>query len=261
MLNFIRAIKAHDTMEFKNSFRSVDILMIDDFQFMGGKDSTQEEFFHTFVSLISQKKQLVVSADKPPSELAGIEDRLRSRLGGGLVVNIHPPTYELRLGILEQKLKQNGKEIDGEIVKLIAENVRTNVRELEGALMRICAQIEFFGREMTLESARSILSDMFSKSMPEVTDKRILETVSLFYGLEYSDIFSQSRLKKIVKARQVAMFLCREINKRSLPEIGRLFGGKDHTTALYGIKKIDSEMSAKPPVRDEMNSIRQKLGR
>lgn len=259
MLNFIKAIKSHTTIEFKNSFREVDILMIDDFQFMGGKDSTQEEFFHTFVYLISQKKQLVVSADKPPSELGGIEDRLRSRLGGGLVVNIHPPTYELRVGILEQKLKQNGKNIDGEIVKMIAENVRTNVRELEGALMRVCAQIEFFGHRMTVESARAILTDMFSKTDREITDKCIIETVASFYQLDYQEMFSQSRLKKIVRARQIAMFLCREINKRSLPEIGRLFGGKDHTTALYGIKKIDAEITNKQPVKEEMETIRQQL--
>lgn len=259
MLNFIKAIKSHTTIEFKNSFREIDILMIDDFQFMGGKDSTQEEFFHNFVYLISQKKQLVVSADKPPSELGGIEDRLRSRLGGGLVVNIHPPSYELRVGILEQKLKQNGKKIDDEIVKMIAENVRTNVRELEGALMRICAQIEFFGHKMTVESARAILNDMFSKTDREITDKCIIETVANFYELDHDQMFSQSRLKKIVRARQVAMFLCREINKRSLPEIGRLFGGKDHTTAFYGIKKIDAEVNNRQPVREEMETIRQKL--
>ncbi|WP_187440107.1 chromosomal replication initiator protein DnaA [Candidatus Nesciobacter abundans] len=255
MVKFINALKRRDMMAFKDDFRSVDMLMIDDFQFLAGKESTQEEFFHTFVYLISQSKQLVISADKPPSELSGIEERLRSRLGSGLVVNVYPATYELRLSILKEKTES--KKVDPKVLEFIAEHVTSNVRELSGALNRVFAYFEMFNRPITIEVAKSVLNDFTAKK--KITKEDILKKVCVHYSIHESDIMSSSRKKVIVKARQFAMFLCRDMTDSSLPEIGRLFGGKDHTTALYSIRQVEKLSKQDASVMCEIEDIRNSL--
>jgi chromosomal replication initiator protein len=260
MMNFIRAIKNHDTMSFKNCFRGVDLLMIDDFQFMGGKDSTQEEFFYNLTSLVTQNKQLVLSADKAPSELLGVGDRLKSRIGGGLVVNINAAPYDVRVKILQQKALQYGKIISQDIICMIAENVNSNVRELEGALLRICSEIEFCGGDMSIDTARSVLNNIFTKKVVEISTTDIIKSVAHFYDLDCDDLLSSKRIKNIVKARQVAMFLCRDLTKKSLPTIGRLFGKKDHTIALYSIKQVEDKLHSDKSFSNEIDSIRNQIG-
>ncbi|QEK38325.1 chromosomal replication initiator protein DnaA [Candidatus Cytomitobacter primus] len=253
MMKFINALKQRDMMDFKDELRSFDVLMIDDFQFLSGKDSTQEEFFHTFVYLISQGKQLIISADKAPSELSGIEERLRSRLGSGLVVNVHPANYELRLSILKEK--SVGRNISDDILQFIAENVKSSIRELGGALMRVIAYVDFFKKDLNLDTVRGILKE-FVQDKKSITPSIIIDSICEYYSLNKDELCSKSRKKEILKPRQIAMYLCRELTDSSLPEIGRLLGGKDHTTALYSIKKIESSIDSEVNLGLELDNIR-----
>ncbi|QEK37813.1 chromosomal replication initiator protein DnaA [Candidatus Cytomitobacter indipagum] len=253
MLKFINALKQKDMMSFKEELRSFDILMIDDFQFLSGKDSTQEEFFHTFVYLISQGKQLVISADKPPSELSGIEERLRSRLGSGLVVNLHPANYELRLSILKEK--SIGRNINDEILQFIAENVKSSIRELGGALMRVIAYVDFFKKDLDLDTVKGILKEFVQHKKP-ITPELIIDSICKYYNIEKDELCSKSRKRNILKPRQIAMYLCRELTDSSLPEIGRFLGGKDHTTAMHSIKKIEQSIDS---LESELQDIKQMI--
>lgn len=263
MLTFIKAIRSgkDGTMEFKESFRHTDYLIIEDFQFMAGKDCTQEEIFYNFVDLISKKKQLIVSADKKPCELSGIEKRLKTRLGGGLTVYIHPAPFELRFAILQQKAKQYNKKIDESVLNMLAERVDTNIRELEGALTRICAQMDFFGKQINLDLAFSALDEMLNTSTKTVSTAMILDAVCEACKIQKDVLLSTSRLKHIVKARQIAILLCRDISKKSLPEIGKIFGGKDHTTALYAIRIMREKMTKMPELAREIEKIKASLYR
>ncbi len=253
MIKFITALKQRDMMSFKEELRSFDYLMIDDFQFLSGKDSTQEEFFHTFVYLISQGKQLIISADKAPSELSGIEERLRSRLGSGLVVNIHPANYELRLSILQEK--SVGRNINDDILHFIAENVKSSIRELGGALMRVIAYVDFFKKDLDLETVRGILKE-FVQDKRIITPDLIINSICEYYRIEKDELCSKSRKREILKPRQIAMYLCRELTDRSLPEIGRLLGGKDHSTALHSIKKIETGIEKEENLGLEVENIK-----
>ncbi len=253
MMKFINALKQRDMILFKDELRSFDVLMIDDFQFLSGKDSTQEEFFHTFVYLISQGKQLIISADKAPSELSGIEERLRSRLGSGLVVNVHPANYELRLSILKEK--SLGRNISDEILQFIAEHVKSSIRELGGALMRVIAYVDFFKKDLDLTTVKGILKE-FVRDEKVITPELILNSICTYYKIGKDDLCSKSRKKEIVKSRQIAMYLCRELTNSSLPEIGRLLGGKDHSTALHGIKKIENNINKEIALEIEVENIK-----
>lgn len=258
MISYINSLQSRDMMEFKNTFRNVDILIVDDFQFMGGKDSTQQEFFHTFVDLISKGKQIIISADKSPLELTNIKQRLRSRLGGGLQVQIYPASYELRLSILQDKIKRTKKQINSEILSLIATKASTSIRELEGILLRLYAQIDFFGESITIETAQDILDDMYKSEHP-VNTEDIINGVTKFYGISRIDVFSASRIRKVVLARQMIMLLCRELLKKSLPDIAKIFGNRDHTKALYSINRIKAKAVESNEISDQIRHIKNSL--
>lgn len=243
MYQFIRALRYKDTMSFKELFRSVDVLMIDDVQFISGKDSTQEEFFHTFNALVDQNRQVIISADKSPSDLDGMEERLRSRLGWGLVADIHPTSYELRLGILQSKAEGQRVEIPLKVLEFLAHKISANVRELEGALNRIVAHAELVGRPVSLESTQELLHDLLRASDRRVTIDEIQKKVAEHYNIKTADMHSARRARSVARPRQVAMYLAKQLTPRSLPEIGRKFGGRDHTTVMHAVKKIE-ELSA-----------------
>ncbi len=240
MYQFVRALRYKDMMSFKDQFRSVDILMIDDVQFIAGKESTQEEFFHTFNALVDQNRQVIISADKSPADLDGIEERMKSRLGWGLVAEIHSTTYELRLGILHSKAENMGVHIQQNILEFLAHKITSNVRELEGALNRLVAYANLVGREVSLESAQDVLRDLLRTNDRRVTIEEIQKRVAEHYNIKMSEMHSARRSRAIVRPRQVAMYLAKQLTMGSLPEIGHKFGGRDHTTVMHAVKKIDS---------------------
>ncbi len=239
MYQFIRALRHKDTMEFKEQFRSVDVLMIDDVQFISGKDSTQEEFFHTFNALVDQNRQVVISADKSPSDLEGIEERMKSRLGWGLVADIHPTTYELRLGILQAKAEQLKVEVAPKVMEFLAHKITSNVRELEGALNRIVAHATLVGRSISLETTQEVLHDLLRANDRRVTIEEIQRRVAEHFNIRLSDMHSARRARAVARPRQVAMYLAKQLTSRSLPEIGRKFGGRDHTTVMHAVRKVE----------------------
>ena len=258
MYHFIKALRFKDTVSFKERFRSVDVLMIDDIQFISGKESTQEEFFHTFNDLIDQKRQVVLSADKSPSDLSGIEERVRSRLVWGLVADIHPATYELRLGILEAKAEKKGP-VPREVLEFLAQKITSNIRELEGALTRVIAHSTLVGRSMTIELAKDVLKDLLRSCDRFVTVEEIQRHVANYYSLRFTDLTSGKRLKNIAWARQVAMFLAKDLTTKSLQEIGRTFGGRDHTTVLYGVRKVTEMLSKDAKTNEDIDLLRRML--
>lgn len=240
MYQFIRALRYKDAMAFKERLRSVDVLMIDDVQFISGKDSTQEEFFHTFNALIDDKKQLIISGDRSPSDLDGIEDRIRSRLGWGLVADIHTTTYELRLGILQSKAEKiSGVEIPRNVLEFLALKITSNIRELEGALNRVVAHSTLVGQSITVESTQQVLKDLLRANDKQVTIDEIQKTVAAHYNIKLSEMHSARRSRIVARPRQVAMYLAKRLTTRSLPEIGRKFGGKDHTTVMHAVKRME----------------------
>ncbi|MEE8227522.1 MAG: chromosomal replication initiator protein DnaA, partial [Kiloniellales bacterium] len=235
MYQFVRALRTKDTMSFKEQFRSVDVLMIDDVQFIGGREATQEEFFHTFNALVDQNRQVVISADKSPSDLEGVEERMRSRLGWGLVADIHPTTYELRLGILQSKCEQLGAEIPLKVLEFLAHKITSNVREVEGALNRIVAHGTLVGRPVTLEATQDVLHDLLRANDRRVTIEEIQKRVAEHFNIRMADMHSARRARAVARPRQVAMYLAKQLTPRSLPEIGRKFGGRDHTTVMHAV--------------------------
>ncbi|HJU16287.1 MAG TPA: chromosomal replication initiator protein DnaA [Stellaceae bacterium] len=259
MYQFIRALRFKSTMDFKAQFRSVDLLMIDDVQFISGKDSTQEEFFHTFNALVDQNRQIVISADKSPSDLEGLEERMRSRLGWGLVADLHPTTYELRLGILQSKAEQAGIRIPQKVMEFLAHKITSNVRELEGALNRIAAHMQLVGRDITLESAQEVLHDLLRSNMRRVTIDEIQRRVAEHYNLRLSEMTSDRRARAVARPRQVAMYLAKQLTTRSLPEIGRKFGGRDHTTVMHAVRKIEELMLTDAGLAEDIELLRRML--
>jgi chromosomal replication initiator protein len=259
MYQFIRAVRFKDTMAFKEQFRSVDVLMIDDVQFISGKDSTQEEFFHTFNALVDQNRQIVISADKSPSDLEGMEERMRSRLGWGLVADIHPTTYELRLGILQAKAEQRKIPMPVKVLEFLAHKITSNVRELEGALNRIVAHAQLVGRAITLESAQEVLHDLLRANDRRITIDEIQKRVAEHYNIRLSDMHSARRARAVARPRQVAMFLCKQLTPRSLPEIGRKFGGRDHTTVMHAVRKIEELRSTDKALAEDVELLRRML--
>ena len=239
MHQFIRALRFKSMMDFKDEFRSVDLLMIDDVQFISGKESTQEEFFHTFNALVDRNRQIVISADKSPTDLEGLEERMRSRLGWGLVADLHPTTYELRLGILQSKAEQANMHIPRKVLELLAHRITSNVRELEGALNRIVANMQLVGREITLESAQEELHDLLRPRERRVTIDEIQRRVAEHFNVRLTEMTSARRARAFARPRQVAMYLSKQLTSRSLPEIGRKFGGRDHTTVMHAVRRIE----------------------
>ena len=259
MYQFVRALRTKDTMAFKEQFRSVDVLMIDDVQFIGGREATQEEFFHTFNALVDRNRQVVISADKSPSDLEGVEERMRSRLGWGLVADIHPTTYELRLGILQSKAEQLGAGIPGKVLEFLAHKIPSNVRELEGALNRIVAHATLVGRPVTLEATQEVLHDLLRANDRRVTIDEIQKRVAEHYNIRLADMHSARRARAVARPRQVAMYLAKQLTSRSLPEIGRKFGGRDHTTVMHAVRKVEELKTIDSSFADDVELLRRML--
>jgi chromosomal replication initiator protein len=226
--------------------------MIDDVQFISGKDSTQEEFFHTFNALVDKKKQIILSADKSPTELQGLEERVRSRLGWGLVVDIHPTTYELRLGILASKVESIDLVIPENVIEFLAHKITSNIRELEGALNRIVAHATLVGQKITLESTQAVLRDLLRANDKVMTIEDIQKQVAEHYNVRISDMYSNRRLRIFARPRQIAMYLAKKMTSASLPEIGRKFGGRDHTTVMHGVKKVEELLQQDTQFADDL---------
>ena len=259
MYRFVRALRFRDTMSFKEQFRSVDVLMIDDVQFISGKESTQDEFFHTFNALVEGGRQVIVSADKSPTDLEGMEERLRSRLGWGMVADIHPADYELRLGILQAKAEQMQVRIPDKVLEFLAHRIASNVRELEGALNRIAAHAMLIGREITIESAAELLSDLLRASSRQISVDAIQNRVASHYGVRVAEMFSPRRARNIARPRQVAMFLAKNLTSLSYPEIGRQFGGRDHTTVMHAVRTIEGLVNSDQVVAEDVQLLKSLL--
>ena len=259
MYQFVRALRFKDTVSFKDQFRSVDVLMIDDVQFIGGKDTTQEEFFHTFNALVDRNRQVIISADKSPQDLDRVEERLRSRLGWGLVADLHPATYELRLGILHAKAEKIGCPVPDKVMEFLAHKISSNVRELEGALNRITAHAQLVGRTISLEMTMEVLADLLRASERRITIDEIQKKVAEHFNIRVSDMHSARRARQVARPRQVAMYLAKQLTPRSLPEIGRKFGGRDHTTVIHAVRKIEELSAYDAAFKEDVELLRRLL--
>ncbi len=256
---FIQALRAKTTISFKEQFRGVDVLMVDDVQFICGKEHSQEEFFHTFNALVDQNKQIVLSSDKSPQDLEGVEDRVRSRLSHGLVADIHATTYELRLGILQSKAEQAGVRIPERVMEFLAHKISTNVRELEGALNRVVAHATLVGRETTLETAQEVLHDVLRNADRRVTIEEIQLRVSQHYNIKVAEMGSPRRSRSVARPRQVAMYLSKQLTQASLPSIGRKFGNRDHTTVMHAVRKIEELRGLDQQIAQDVEMLRRML--
>jgi chromosomal replication initiator protein len=234
----VRGIQRKSIQDFKRKYQSLDLLLVDDIQFLGGKERTQEEFFYTFEALLSARKQLIITSDTYPRELSAFEDRLVSRFGSGLIVEIEPPELEMRVAILLKKAEQSGERLPEEVAFFIAKNLRSNVRELEGALLRVIAFARFRGKPVSVDLAREALKDLLELSRPPISIESIQKTVADFFKIKTADMYSKRRPAHIARARQVAMFFAKELTQKSFPEIGEAFGGRDHTTVMHAVKRI-----------------------
>ncbi|MGE4611969.1 MAG: chromosomal replication initiator protein DnaA [Paracoccaceae bacterium] len=264
MYRFVQALRFKDMHSFKEQFRSVDVLMIDDVQFIAGKNSTQDEFFHTFNALVDQGKQIVISADRAPGEIEGLEERIRSRLQWGLVVDLHPTDYELRLGILQSKAETQLKtmpdvQMDAGVLEFLAHRISSNVRVLEGALTRLFAFASLVGREITMDMTQECLADILRASERKVTVEEIMRQVADHYNLRMSDLLSPRRARSVARPRQVAMFLSKMLTSKSLPDIGRRFGGRDHTTVIHAVKKVEELKMTDSQIAEDVELLRRML--
>ncbi|WP_433990058.1 Chromosomal replication initiator protein DnaA (plasmid) [Pseudoseohaeicola sp. NH-UV-7] len=264
MYRFVQALRERKMMDFKELFRSVDVLMVDDVQFIAGKDSTQEEFFHTFNALVDQNKQIIISADRAPGEIKDLEDRVKSRLQCGLVVDLHPTDYELRLGILQTKVENYRTmypelNISDGVLEFLAHRISTNVRVLEGALTRLYAFASLVGREITMELTQDCLADVLRASERKISVEEIQRKVSDHYNIRLSDMIGPKRVRTYARPRQVAMYLCKQLTSRSLPEIGRRFGGRDHTTVMHGVKRIEELKQQDGQIAEDIELLRRAL--
>jgi chromosomal replication initiator protein len=259
MYKFIAAIRSQATMEFKEQLRSLDVLMVDDLQFLIGKDATQEEFFHTFNALVDAGKQIVVSADKSPSDLSGLEERVRTRLGCGMVADLHSTTYELRISILEAKAARAGVGVPGKVLEFLAHKITSNVRELEGALNRLVAHANLFSRPVTLETTHEVLHDILKAHDRRVTIEEIQKKVAEHYSIRLTDMSSARRARAVARPRQVAMYLAKQLTSRSLPEIGRKFGNRDHTTVMHAVSRVTELMERDGTFAEDVELLRRLL--
>ncbi len=258
--NYIQAVQTGKAKEFKNLYRNVDLLLVDDVQFMGGKDGTQEEFFHTFNELQQNDRQIVITSDRPPKSIPAIEKRLISRFEAGMVADVGKPDIETKIAILEKKAAEKGFPLDKQILTYIAEHVKNNIRELEGALIKVIASHQFKNLEPSMKSVKEILNDFVSNiQLKSLSPKEIIEAVAKFYNLTYKDITGESRKKELVGPRQIAIFLIREELNTSYPTIGTELGGRDHTTAMHAYNKISQEVKDRgnEKIKQEIESIRQ----
>lgn len=259
MYKFVRALRYKDTTAFKEQFRSVDVLMVDDVQFMGGKDKSQEEFFYTFNSLIEEGRQIIISADKSPADLEGIESRLKSRLGCGLVADIHPTDFDLRMGILNSKAKQLGLELPQKVAEFLATKITSNIRELEGALRRVIAHSQLLSNhEITLDMTQDILKDMLRSFDKRTTIDEIQKKVAEHFNISVKEMQSSRRARTVARPRQIAMYLAKQLTSRSLPEIGRKFD-RDHTTVMHAVRKVEELIMEDVSLAENVETLRRLL--
>ena len=259
MYKFISALRSHETISFKEKFRSVDVLMVDDLQFIAGKDATQEEFFHTFNELMNAGAQIVLSADKPPAELKGFEARLQSRFAAGLEVDIHPATFELRVGILESKAAKAGIILPKDVTEFLAEHISSNIRELEGAFNRLVAHSELMNAPISLESTKVILKDILLSSEKIVSLEDIRDKTAAHFNVKVADLRGVRRQREIARPRQIAMYLSKTLTTRSLPDIGRVFD-RDHTTVMHAVKTIENLLKTDKNLAEDIRIITRSLG-
>ena len=259
MYRFIAALLSQTTMEFNEQLRRADVLMIDDLHFLIGKERTQEEFFHTFNFLVESGRQIVVSADKPPADLSGLEERVRTRLGSGMVADLHTTTFELRVSILESKAARIGVTLPPKVNELLAHRITSNIRELEGALNRLIAHANLFGRSITLETAQELLHDVLKAHDRRISIEEIQRRVADHYKIRLSDMASPRRARTVARPRQVAMYLAKQLTSRSLPEIGRKFGDRDHTTVMHAVKRVAELMARDAAFADDVELLRRLL--
>jgi chromosomal replication initiator protein len=253
--NMIKALQHNTINEFKRFYRSVDALLIDDIQFFAGKERSQEEFFHTFNALLEGQQQIVMTCDRYPKEVSGMEERLKSRFGWGLTVAIEPPELETRVAILMSKAHQAQVALSDDVAFFIAKRFRSNVRELEGALHRVIANAHFTGRPITLDFAREALKDLLVFQDKMVTIDNIQKTVAEYYKIRVSDLLSKRRNRSIARPRQIAMALAKELTNHSLPEIGDAFGGRDHTTVLHACRKVTELQAAEHKINEDITNL------
>ncbi|MBS1170736.1 MAG: dnaA [Burkholderiaceae bacterium] len=246
--------------DFKRYYHSLDLLLIDDIQFIGGnKARTQEEFFYAFETLIAARKQIIITSDTYPKELSGIDSRLTSRFGSGLTVAIEPPELEMRVAILQKKASQQNQQLSDDVAFFVAKHLRSNVRELEGALSQILAYSRFQNKDITIDVAREALKDLLSVQNRQVSVDNIQKTVADFFNIKVADMYSKRRPANIVRPRQVAMYMAKELTQKSLPEIGELFGGRDHTTVLHAVRKITQDRARDPELNHQLHVLEQTL--
>ena len=255
----VSALQHNALNVFKNDYRSLDVLLIDDIQFFAGKDKSQEEFFHTFNVLLESNSQIIITSDKYPKEIKGLEERLRSRFGWGLTVSIDPPEMETCVAILMVKSQLEGFDLPEDVAFFIAKNIRSNVRELEGALRKVMASSTFTGRDVTVDLAKECLRDLLSLQSRQITIENIQRVVAEYYNIRVSDLHSKRRSRSITRPRQVAMSISKELTKNSLPEIGDLFGGRDHTTVIHACKKVEELKSTDIKMMEDYNNIKRLL--
>lgn len=259
MNELINCLRYNKMEQFRTKFRNMDVLLIDDVQFIAGKERTQEEFFHTFNSLYESHKQIVVTSDKFPKEIPGLEERLRSRFEWGLIADIQPPDLETRVAILKKKGELNGIELPDDVAHFLGSSNTSNVRELEGMLIRLGAFASLKGVKISLSMAREALKDIIVDKSRDVTIEMIQKQVADMHGVKVSELKSEKRLKTLVVPRQIAIYLCREMTKASFPEIGEKFGGKDHSTIIHSVKKIEKQLAQDPDLKGRLDEIRKKL--
>jgi chromosomal replication initiator protein len=256
--DLVEAIRTHTTDTFREKYRSAEILLVDDIQFIAGKESTQEEFFHTFNALRDTGRQIVLSSDRPPKAMITLEERLRSRFEWGLIVDIQPPNFETRLAILQKKANQTHTDIPNEVLEFIANNIERNIRELEGALNQLLAMTQLTGLPLNLETTKNALADLLPNP-PELSSEEILKAVSSYYNLTLEDLRGGRRTRRIALPRQIAMYLIREETDSSYPQIGAQLGGRDHTTILYGYERIREKMEQDAQLRREIMTLKSQL--
>jgi chromosomal replication initiator protein len=251
----IEAIRHKSTNQFRKKYRNIDVLLIDDIQFIAGKESTQEEFFHTFNNLHNKRKQIIITSDRPPKDIAKLEERLISRFAWGLIADIQPPDFETRVAILRKKTENAHVSVPDDVIYFIAEQIKTNIRELEGALIRVSAYAAIEERPINLEMTKFVLKDMVKETVKNITIDMIQKTVVKFYGMSLSDLRAKKRNRNVVLPRQIAIYLSRELTNLSLPEIGNSFGGRDHTTVLHSCKKIQKQLKEDQSIYDAVEKL------
>ena len=245
--------------DFKRYYHSLDLLLIDDIQFFGGKNRTQEEFFYAFEALIAAKKQIIITSDTYPKEITGMDDRLISRFDSGLTVAVEPPELEMRVAILLKKAAQEGVGLSDDVAFFVAKHLRSNVRELEGALRKILAYSRFHGKDITIDVVKDALKDLLTVQNRQISVENIQKTVADFFNIKVADMYSKKRPANIARPRQIAMYLAKELTQKSLPEIGELFGGRDHTTVLHAVRKIAADRGKNPEINHELHVLEQTL--